>query len=393
MPYQVLALKYRPQNFDEVVGQEHVTTTLKNALAKNRLHHAYLFTGVRGTGKTSLARIFAKSLNCEKGPTPAPCNRCSHCESITKGNFLDVIEIDGASNTSVDSVRELREQVKYVPAAGRYKIYIIDEVHMLSTSAFNALLKTLEEPPAHVVFVFATTEVHKIPVTILSRCQRFDLRRLAESQIKERLREIGVKEGIRADAASLDLVARSAEGSMRDGLSLLDRAIGIGGEGLDVAKIQEMLGLADAVLIEDLTQDCLRGRLPEALAKADELYNRGFDLRQVGMQWVEYLHDLVLLKSAGADSLGSEISDDKLKLMADTIEGVGIEELQIAFQTVYRSSEEMFRSEAPKILFDLLLVKLVHGAPYRNLAESLATSARSSAPTRQGSDSSPGAAS
>ncbi len=199
MSYQVLARKYRPQNFAEVVGQEHVTTTWKNAIVKNRLHHAYLLTGARGIGKTSLARIFAKSLNCEKGPTPEPCNQCSNCMAITKGNFLDVQEIDGASNTSVESVRELREQVKYMPAAGKYKIYIIDEVHMLSNAAFNALLKTLEEPPPHVVFIFATTEVHKIPVTILSRCQRFDLRRLSQAQIKEHLAKLCREEKIGCD--------------------------------------------------------------------------------------------------------------------------------------------------------------------------------------------------
>jgi DNA polymerase-3 subunit gamma/tau len=387
MSYQVLARKYRPQNFDEVVGQEHVTTTLKNAVLKNRLHHAYLFTGVRGTGKTSLARIFAKMLDCEKGPTPTPCNQCSSCLSITRGNFLDVIEIDAASNTGVDSVRELREQVKYMPAVARYKIYIIDEVHMLSTSAFNALLKTLEEPPAHVLFLFATTEAQKLPVTILSRCQRFDLRRLAQAQIKTRLEVICQKEGVGCDAISLDLLARSAEGSMRDAQSLLDMAIGLCGDSLQSKKIQEMLGLTEATWIQDLTSDCLNGRLQEALSKVQEIYNRGFDLRQIAMQWVAYLHDLALLKAAGEKALDAEISPDQLTIMKNSVSDVVLDALQIAFQTVYRSAEEIFRSESPKILFDLLLVKLVHGAPYQSLSSVLAeepkASARSHEPQRE----------
>jgi DNA polymerase-3 subunit gamma/tau len=371
MPYQVLARKYRPQTFDEVVGQVHVTETLKNAIAKNRLHHAYLFTGVRGTGKTSLARIFAKSLNCEQGPTPQPCNACASCMGITKGNSLDVIEIDGASNTGVDDVRELREQVKYMPAAGRYKVYIIDEVHMLSTSAFNALLKTLEEPPAHVIFLFATTEAHKIPITILSRCQRFDLRRLSQQQIRERLQSICEREKVAADPLSLDLLARYAEGSMRDGQSLLDMAIGICGEKLDAGKIAAMLGLAEESFIEELSANCLQGDLKAALAKAEEIYSRGFDLRQVALQWVEYLHDLALLKAAGSAALGEDVDADKRKRMAAAVDPVELAALQVAFQTVYRASEEIFRSEIPKVLFDLLLVKLIHGAPYQSLGKVL----------------------
>ena len=372
MSYQVLARKYRPQGFDEVVGQEHVTETWKNAILKQRLHHAYLLTGARGIGKTSLARIFAKALNCEQGPTAQPCNQCSNCQAITKGSFLDVQEIDGASNTSVESVRELREQVKYMPAAGKYKIYIIDEVHMLSNAAFNALLKTLEEPPPHVVFVFATTEVHKIPVTILSRCQRFDLRRLSQAQIREHLEKICREEGVGSDPASLDLLARAAEGSMRDSQSLLDMAIGLCGDRLQVEKIREMLGLAAATLIEDLTADCLQGKLPEALAKAEDLYHRGFDLRQIAVQWVEYLHDLTLLKAAGPAALGEGVTADQLAVMEKAVAPVALPDLQIAFQTLYRGTEEIARSESPKILLDLMIVKLVHGTPYQSLPQILA---------------------
>ena len=369
MSYQVLARKYRPQNFQEVVGQEHVTRTLANAIDQDRVHHAYLLTGVRGTGKTSLARIFAKSLNCEKGPTSQPCNSCSNCESINKGNFLDVIEIDGASNTSVDSVRELREQVKYLPAAGKYKIYIIDEVHMLSTSAFNALLKTLEEPPAHVTFLFATTEVHKIPVTILSRCQRFDLRRISQEKILKRLEHICKEEGVAGDTSSLEVLSRSAEGSMRDAQSLLDMAIGMCGSELNVDTIQEMLGLVETTWVQDLTRDCFEGRTPEALAKVLEIYNRGYDLRQVALQWVDYLHDLTLLKAAGKEALSAELTSDQLKVMETTVAAVDLDDLQVAFQNVYRASDQIFRSDSPKILFDLLLVRMVHGSPFQSLGQ------------------------
>jgi DNA polymerase-3 subunit gamma/tau len=291
---------------------------------------------------------------------------------VTEGNFLDVIEIDGASNTSVENVRELREQVKYMPAAGKYKVYIIDEVHMLSTSAFNALLKTLEEPPPHVLFVFATTEAHKIPITILSRCQRFDLRRLSQGQISEQLQSICKQEGVKADPASLELLARSAEGSMRDGLSLLDMAVGLCGNELRVEPIREMLGLVAAAWIEDLTADCLRGRLAEALAKVEDIYARGYDLRQAVLQWAEYWHDLTLLKAAGEEVLPQGLTQDKIRRMKETVAAVDLDALQVASQTVYLSGDPIFRSDAPKLLFDLLLVKLVHGTPYRSLGSLLA---------------------
>ncbi len=373
MAYQVLARKYRPQTFAEVVGQQHVTLTLQNAILQKRLHHAYLFTGVRGTGKTSLARIFAKSLNCERGPTVEPCGVCSRCIAINKGQFLDVLEIDGASNTSVESVRELREQVKYTPAAGQYKIYIIDEVHMLSTSAFNALLKTLEEPPPHVIFLFATTEVHKIPLTILSRCQRFDLRRLSQLQISEYLQKICLQESVVSDTPSLALLARSAEGSMRDAISLLDTAIGLSGACLAEEKLLTMLGWVQSNQIEDLTRDCIAGNLSQALKRVEDLYQRGFDLKQVVLQWVEYLHDLTLLKAAGPESLPESISSDALALMQAMVASVDLSDLQVMFQTVYRSAETLARSDAPKILLDLLLVRLVHGAPFQSLTALLGT--------------------
>ena len=245
MSYQVLARKWRPQSFEEVIGQKHVVKTLQNAIVHNRIAHSFLFAGQRGVGKTSIARILAKALNCQEGPTAQPCGNCNSCKEITGGNSIDVLEIDGASNTGVDDVRELRESVKYVPSKSRYKIYIIDEVHMLSNSAFNALLKTLEEPPAHVIFMFATTEPHKIPATVLSRCQRFDLRRISLEAIVKQLNEITSGEKIKISEQGLRWIAREAEGSMRDAQSILDRVISYAGEKIsdeDIAEVRrEML--------------------------------------------------------------------------------------------------------------------------------------------------------
>ena len=230
MDYQVSARKYRPGTFDDVIGQPHVVQTLMNSIATKRIAHAFLFSGTRGVGKTTIARILAKALNCEQGPTGTPCNACANCAEITQGTSVDVVEIDGASNTSVDDVREIRENVKFTPFRGQYRVYIIDEVHMLSNSAFNALLKTLEEPPAHVVFIFATTEIHKIPATILSRCQHYNFRRIAKGEIVQRLRHVAEQDGLAIEDRSLMALARASEGSMRDGLSLLDQIIAFGGK-------------------------------------------------------------------------------------------------------------------------------------------------------------------
>src|SRR3989338_8325136 len=277
MSYQVIARKYRPQNFAQVLGQEPVSQTLQNAIAQKRIHHAYLFTGARGIGKTTVARILAKSLNCqqrtgrqdqakpyrEANPkdlrsTIEPCNACELCQEITLGNSMDVQEIDGASNTSVDDVREIREQVKYLPAKGRYKIYIIDEVHMLSTSAFNALLKTLEEPPAHVIFIFATTESHKIPATILSRCQRYDFRRIATKELVTSLEALAKSEKVEVDEEALHLIAHEAGGSLRDAQSLLDQSIAFAGNKVSYEDLKQMLGFLDRKQLWDLLESLLK---------------------------------------------------------------------------------------------------------------------------------------
>lgn len=254
MAYLVLARKYRPQTFEEVVGQEHVTRTLKNAISGNRVAHAILFSGPRGTGKTTIARILAKAVNCESGPTPTPCNGCRSCQDITAGRGVDVFEIDGASNNSVDQVRELRDNSRYMPAHSRYKIYIIDEVHMLSIAAFNALLKTLEEPPAHVLFFFATTEAHKIPITILSRCQRHDLRRIESAAISQHMEDLCRQEAVSLSSGNLWAIARESGGSMRDALSLLDQVLASRDGQIDDEYVMNLLGGMDRQVLYDLSE-------------------------------------------------------------------------------------------------------------------------------------------
>ncbi len=281
-PYRVLARKYRPQRFDELIGQDAMVQTLGNAIRRDRLAHAFLMTGVRGVGKTSTARLIAKALNCigpdgAGGPTISPCNVCEPCRAIAEGRHIDVVEMDAASNTGVDDVREIIEAVRYAAVSARYKVYIIDEVHMLSKNAFNALLKTLEEPPAHVKFLFATTEVNKVPVTVLSRCQRFDLRRISAEQLADHFTEVCEAEGVQAEPEALALIARAAEGSARDGLSILDQAIAHGEEGVTAAQVRLMLGLSDRGAIRRLLGLLLAGDAQGALAAVREHHDLGVE--------------------------------------------------------------------------------------------------------------------
>ena len=295
MAYQVLARKWRPQTFDQMVGQEHVTTTLGNALARGRVAHAYLFTGPRGCGKTTMARLMAKALNCDEGPTPNPCGKCPSCVGIANGNLLDVLEIDAASNTGVDNIRELRENAQYQPSAGKKRVFIIDEVHMLSKGAFNALLKTLEEPPAHVHFVFATTEPVKIPRTILSRCQRFDFRLFTLKELSERLRTITSSEGVDIADDAIEMLASLAEGSMRDALSLLDQAIASTEGTLDAKGVLALYGLVGHEPYLDLNQAILDRDPRRALDLVDELVRGGHDLVEFARGIVANFRDLTLL--------------------------------------------------------------------------------------------------
>ena len=280
MSYVVLARKWRPASFDEVIGQEGVVRTLENAISMDRVAHAYLFCGARGVGKTSVARILAKALNCEEGPTPKPDNSCTSCTEIARGVSPDVFEIDGASNTGVDDVRSLRENSQYLPARSRFKIYIIDEVHMLSTSAFNALLKTLEEPPRHVKFIFATTEPHKIPLTVLSRCQRFDFKRIPSDVILEQMKKILAKEKAEIELEGIQAIAREAAGSMRDALSLTDQVLAFGGEQITAEQVYEALGLAQSGLFSEVIQQVVDNRPDQLMQLVEKLFDEGHDLKR-----------------------------------------------------------------------------------------------------------------
>src|SRR6184192_44153 len=292
MSYEVFARKYRPQTFDDLVCQTHVSRTLKNAVAQNRLAHAYLFVGPRGVGKTSTARILAKSLNCVKGPTVTPCGECDNCREIAAGNSLDVIEIDGASNNSVEDVRQLRENVRYAPAKGRYKIYLIDEVHMLSSAAFNALLKTLEEPPEHVKFIFATTEPQKVLPTILSRCQRFDLHRIPANLIAKHLQFIAGKENIALEPAAAHAIARGAEGGLRDAESMLDQLVAFCGEKISENDVLDVFGFTSEQTVADLTGRILRGETPGAIDLLHQQSDAGKDMMRLMSDLIAYLRDL-----------------------------------------------------------------------------------------------------
>jgi DNA polymerase-3 subunit gamma/tau len=317
MAYEVLARKWRPKHFEDVVGQEHVTRTLKNAIEINRVAHAYLFVGPRGIGKTSLARIFAKALNCESGPTPHPCCECSLCKEITAGNALDVLEIDGASNNGVDQVRDLRDQVQFAPARGKFKIFIIDEVHMLSTAAFNALLKTLEEPPQHVKFIFATTEGDKVLPTIISRCQRFDLRRIQTPLIVERLRTICDYERITIDDDALLAVARGAEGGMRDALSSLDQLISFKGDSLTEDDVLAVFGLVSRKALEGLATAVLKGDMPEILKQVNAFDSSGKDMRRLTVELMEHFRNLLIYLYVGGESMKSlEATPEQIKTLA-----------------------------------------------------------------------------
>src|SRR5690606_27531578 len=299
MSYLVMARKWRPKNFDEMVGQEHIAQTLRNAIASKRVSHAYLFTGTRGVGKTTSARILAKALNCRQGPTATPCETCENCLAVNRGTSMDVLEIDGASNNSVDNIRELREQVAYAPMQGGSKIYIIDEVHMLSKAAFNALLKTLEEPPPHVVFIFATTEVGKVPHTILSRVQRFDFKRTRELATAERLAYICEQEGSSPQRAALEALARKADGSMRDALSLVDRVYAFAGEALTLEATRKALGIPADSLFDDLLKHLSAHDTGGCLTVLNTVYEEGLEISEFLTGFGEYLRDLLFSRQPG----------------------------------------------------------------------------------------------
>ena len=354
MAYEVLARKWRPQHFEDVVGQEHVTRTLKNAIEVNRIAHAYLFVGPRGIGKTSLARIFAKALNCENGPTPTPCCECTMCKEITAGNALDVIEIDGASNNGVDQVRDLRETVRYAPAQGRFKVYIIDEVHMLSAAAFNALLKTLEEPPAHVKFIFATTDPQKVLPTIVSRCQRFDLKPIPDELIVTRLQLIAAAEGIQADPAALACIARLADGGMRDAQSILDQMISFCGTTVTEPDVLEVYGLVSAAQVAELAAAVATGDQRRIVALVDACDAAGRDL-------VRLLTDLqAVFRGALLDAIARGGRSDQLGGVALTTE-----QLTRLLDALREGEGGVKLGLAEKINFEVTLLRAVEASRAR----------------------------
>ena len=359
MDYQVSARKYRPGTFDDVIGQPHVVQTLVNAITTKRIAHAYLFSGTRGVGKTTVARILAKALNCEQGPTGIPCGTCVNCTEIAQGQSVDVIEIDGASNTSVDDVREIRENVKFTPFKGSYRVYIIDEVHMLSNSAFNALLKTLEEPPSHVVFIFATTEIHKIPATILSRCQHYNFRRIAKTEIIARLRHVADQDGITIEDRSLAALARASEGSMRDGLSLLDQAVAFGGKAIVHAELETLLGAVPQELLRSLIHAITSQNSAAALRTLSQLIEGGHDLRAYCADVVEYLRHLLVVSVTSSQEWPALIeasADDLAQLVTD--KGcLTPEHLQQLFALFTQAEDALRFSAHPRFVLETAAVK------------------------------------
>ncbi|MEQ8272552.1 MAG: DNA polymerase III subunit gamma/tau [Deltaproteobacteria bacterium] len=373
MSYVVLARKWRPQQFSDVLGQEHVTQTLTNAIASDRIAHAFLFSGPRGVGKTSAARILAKALCCEAqdGPTATPCGVCQQCQQITDGRSTDVFEIDAASHTGVDNVREIIDNVRYLPSAARYKIYVVDEVHMLSTGAFNALLKTLEEPPAHVKFVLATTDVHKVPVTILSRCQRYDFRRIALSRIAERLSFILSEEGIEHDPSALTLVAREAEGSMRDAQSLLEQVLAFAGQRrLDGPLVRDALGVVDAALVGRAV-DAILGREPGAAIEiVSDVHERGLDLSRFADALVEHVRDLLVARLVPTPSNVLDRPSDEIDALVDRAKTVPAPELERVFEHLCKAVEEVGRASHPRFVLEVQLASIAE-APARVPVEAL----------------------
>lgn len=368
-PYRVLARKYRPQTFSELIGQEAMVRTLANAIARDRLAHAFLMTGVRGVGKTSTARLIAKALNCvgpdgQGGPTIDPCGQCEPCTAIAEGRHIDVIEMDAASNTGVDDVREIIEQVRYAAVSARYKIYIIDEVHMLSRNAFNALLKTLEEPPPHVKFLFATTEVDKLPVTVLSRTQRFDLRRIPAALLAEHFAKVCRLEGVEAESEALGIIANAAEGSVRDGLSILDQAIAhadLDGEGkVAASRVRDMLGLADKSAQRRVLGHLLAGDAPALLAAVDEQYALGVEPLALMRALMDLTHRITLAQVSGTEP--DAPAEDERAALADFAARMGAGELHRLWQLLLKGHEEVRTGPDPLVSLQMALLRIFHAA-------------------------------
>jgi DNA polymerase-3 subunit gamma/tau len=367
--YVVLARKWRPQTFDDLIGQGHVSRTLANAIAAGRVAHAFLFTGVRGVGKTTSARILAKALNCEQGPTASPCLKCSACREIGEGSDLDVLEIDGATYTGIDKVRELQESLPYRPSRDRFKVFIVDEVHMLSQGAWNAFLKTLEEPPPHVKFIFATTEAHKVPITILSRCQRYDFKLIGTNDIAARLRHVLEKESVAADEEAIRIVAREAAGSMRDAMSLLDQVIAwAGDEGLTGDAVARVLVVAERSVLHRLSAAVLDGDAATCLSVVGELAQQGFSLTHVARDFLRHLRDLVAAK-VGGDPAQLDLADAELADVRALAARANLDDLSRLYLGFSRSFDDVARSAQPRNALEMALVRLAQRPPLVPLDE------------------------
>ena len=367
MSYTALYRKFRPAEFSEVKGQEHIVTTLKNQINADRIGHAYLFCGTRGTGKTTIAKIFAKAVNCEHPQDGNPCNECETCKAINSGASMNVMEIDAASNNGVDNIREIRDEVQYSPTKGRFKVYIIDEVHMLSIGAFNALLKTLEEPPSYVIFILATTEAHKLPVTILSRCQRYDFKRITVDTIEERLKELIIRENVQAEDKALRYIAKMADGALRDGLSLLDQCISFYlGQELTYDKVLEVLGAVDTEVFSKMLRYIMAGDTLSAINTLEEMIVLGRDLTQFVTDFAWYLRNLMLVKTA--DNM-----DDMMEMSAERIAALKEEAGQIELETIMRYirilSElinQIKYAKGKRVLVEVALIKMTRPAMERD---------------------------
>lgn len=359
MSYTALYRKFRPQVFEDVKGQDHIVTTLKNQLNAQRIGHAYLFCGTRGTGKTTIAKIFARAVNCEHPADGSPCGECPSCKAILAGNSMNVIEIDAASNNGVENIREIKEEVTYSPTEGRYKVYIIDEVHMLSIGAFNALLKTLEEPPSYVIFILATTEVNKIPITILSRCQRYDFRRITMDTISGRLRELMEKEQVTAEEKALRYIAKAADGAMRDALSLLDQCIAFHlGEELTYDKVLEVLGAVDTEVFAQLLRYIIQQEITAAIAALEDLIQQGRELGQFVVDFTWYLRNLLLLKSSDDMEDALDMSSENLAQLKEIAADVDAEQLIRYIRIFSELTNNLRYSTQKRILIEITIIKL-----------------------------------
>ena len=359
MSYVALYRKFRPAEFSEVKGQEHIVTTLQNQIKANRIGHAYLFCGTRGTGKTSIAKIFAKAVNCESPVDGSPCGECQTCKSIAAGTSMNVIEIDAASNNGVDNIREIRENVAYSPTEGKYKVYIIDEVHMLSIGAFNALLKTLEEPPDYVIFILATTEAHKIPITILSRCQRYDFKRITAETICARLRELMDKESVEVEEKALRYIAKAADGSMRDALSLLDQCIAFYlGKKLTYDNVLEVLGALDTDVYSSLLRKIIKKDIPAVMADVEAIVMQGRELSQFVTEFIQYLRNLMFVQSADHLEDFLEVSSENLAQLKEEAKMIDPESLMRYIRVFSELSGQMKYSTQKRVLVEVALIKL-----------------------------------